>query len=79
MRNFMVESGHVITVALIKFEHLDWGIRYKTLVLKDDQYTEDEIIEYANKERINGENFTITLKITDLTNNLTIGIKEIDE
>lgn len=78
MRNFMVENGHVIEMALIKFEHPDWGVRYKTLVL-NEQCTEDEIVEYANKERVNGENFTITFKITNLINNLTIGTREIDD
>ena len=77
MKNIIIENNSDLVVALIKFEHSDWGVRYKTLVLTDDQWTEEELIEYANKERINGESFEITLKITNLVNNMTIDIKEI--
>lgn len=77
MKNIIIENNSDLVVALIKFEHSDWGVRYKTLVLTDDQWTEEELVEYANKERVNGESFEITLKIANLINNITIDIKEI--
>lgn len=77
MKNIIVENNSDLVVALIKFEHSDWGVRYKTLILTDDQWTEEELIEYANKERVNGESFEIILKIANLINNMTIDIKEI--
>ena len=77
MKNIVIENNSDLVVALIKFEHSDWGVRYKTLVLTDDQWTEEELTEYANKERINGESFEITLKIVNLINNMTINIKEL--
>lgn len=77
MKNIIVENNSDLVVALIKFEHSDWGVRYKTLILIDDQWTEEELIEYANKERVNGESFEIILKIANLINNMTIDIKGI--
>lgn len=78
MKNFKVENSSIHVVALIKFEQDEWGVRYKTLTFEDDQWGEDDLKDYANKERVGGESVTITIKVFDLKENKILNEIEIE-
>ena len=78
MKNFKVENSSIHVVALIKFEQDEWGVRYKTLTFEDDQWGEDDLKDYANKERVGGESVTITVKVFDLKENKILNEIEVE-
>lgn len=78
MKNFKVENSSIHVVALIKFEQDEWGVRYKTLTFEDDQWDEDDLKDYANKERVGGESVAITVKVFDLKENKILNEIEVE-
>ena len=75
MKNIVaIDSCHV-GMALVKFEHPEWGVRYKSLVIIDDsKVTNEEIVEFAEKEKVGAEEYSIEYKIVNVKNNLMIGV-----
>lgn len=74
-KNIVAIDDCHIGIALVKFEHPEWGVRYKSLVItNDNEVTNEEIIEFAEKEKVGAEEYSIDYKIANVKNNLIIGV-----